>query len=194
MSLVFCHPLDTAKARLQTLPSNKVIYRNGLHVLRHSLKTEGFRSWYRGFAITFWGAAPGCCLYLTTYEESKGFLNSYYKNTPSFLIHFGAGMMAETLSCLFWVPIDVIKERLQVQNNNTSIKNNGYKNTSHAIRSIWKGEGIRGIYKGYGATLLSFGPFSALYFLFYEKFKEKAQRMMAVDSVNDLPFWMIMTG
>ena len=34
---------------------------------------------------------------------------------------------------------------------------------------ISKQEGLRGIYKGYWATLLSFGPFSALYFGLYEK-------------------------
>ena len=32
-------------------------------------------------------------------------------------------------------------------------------------------EGVRGIYRAYGATVCSFGPFSALYFLFYEYFK-----------------------
>ena len=30
---------------------------------------------------------------------------------------------------------------------------------------------MRGIYKAYGATVMSFGPFSALYFMFYEYFK-----------------------
>lgn len=32
--------------------------------------------------------------------------------------------------------------------------------------------GFGGIYKGYGATILSFGPYSALYFLFYERMKD----------------------
>ena len=40
-----------------------------------------------------------------------------------------------------------------------------------AIRQILKYEGVRGIYKAYGATVFSFGPFSALYFLFYENIK-----------------------
>ena len=30
---------------------------------------------------------------------------------------------------------------------------------------------MRGLYRAYGATVLSFGPFSAFYFLFYETFK-----------------------
>ncbi len=32
-------------------------------------------------------------------------------------------------------------------------------------------EGVRGLYRAYFATITSFGPFSALFFMFYEKFK-----------------------
>ena len=42
-------------------------------------------------------------------------------------------------------------------------------------------EGARGLYRAYGATVMSFGPFSALYFLFYEKLKEKAANFTAAD-------------
>lgn len=62
--------------------------------------------------------------------------------------------------------MDVVKERLQVQSNRQDLN---YKGNIDAFRTIFKEEGLRGIYKGYGATLLSFGPYSALYFLFYEK-------------------------
>ena len=40
------------------------------------------------------------------------------------------------------------------------------------MKQIVKVEGVRGLYRAYGATVMSFGPFSALYFLFYEKLKE----------------------
>ena len=46
-----------------------------------------------------------------------------------------------------------------------------YKSDFDAIRSTVKAEGFRGLYKAYAATVLSFGPFSALYFYFYETFK-----------------------
>ena len=32
-------------------------------------------------------------------------------------------------------------------------------------------EGLSGIYRGYGATIASFGPYSAFYFMFYEQIK-----------------------
>mmetsp|Transcript_21337 Transcript_21337/g.65060 ORF Transcript_21337/g.65060 Transcript_21337/m.65060 type:complete len:202 (-) Transcript_21337:1089-1694(-) len=87
-------------------------------------------------------------------------------------------MAAEAISCLIFVPVDVIKERLQVQSTGEYAGKSRftrgvtpYHNSLDALRSIAHTEGLRGIYKGYGATLLSYGPFSALYFLFYEQFK-----------------------
>ena len=35
----------------------------------------------------------------------------------SFAVHFAAGILAETVACLVYVPVDVIKERLQIQQN-----------------------------------------------------------------------------
>jgi len=74
-------------------------------------------------------------------------------------------MFAETIACMMFVPIDVIKERRQVQSD---LKTFNYKSDLDAIKQIAKVEGVRGMYKAYGATVLSFGPFSALYFMFYE--------------------------
>ena len=50
-----------------------------------------------------------------------------------------------------------------------------YKYTSDfdAIKQIKRTEGIRGLYRAYAATVFSFGPFSALYFYFYESLKGK---------------------
>jgi len=46
-----------------------------------------------------------------------------------------------------------------------------YHSDFDAIKQILRSEGVWGIYKAYGATVFSFGPFSALYFMFYEKLK-----------------------
>jgi hypothetical protein len=50
---------------------------------------------------------------------------------------------------------------------------------------ISKQEGISGIYKGYNATLLSYGPFSALYFLFYEELKSTYGTPKQTSSTNN---------
>lgn len=62
----------------------------------------------------------------------------------------------------------MVKERLQVQTVKTS-SSTAYTSSLDALQKIYALEGLRGIYKGYSATLFSYGPFSALYFLLYEK-------------------------
>mmetsp|Transcript_11308 Transcript_11308/g.17332 ORF Transcript_11308/g.17332 Transcript_11308/m.17332 type:complete len:204 (-) Transcript_11308:518-1129(-) len=81
-------------------------------------------------------------------------------------------MVAEAIACVIYVPVDVLKERMQV--NYSSQHPSYYKNAWHGLSEIWKFEGLAGIYRGYGATLMSFGPFSALYFCFYEQLKSFA--------------------
>ena len=61
-----------------------------------------------------------------------------------------------------------------------------YRNDIDAVRQILRVEGIRGLYRAYGATVMSFGPFSALYFLFYEKFKERAVQFTAQDYLKKM--------
>ena len=61
-----------------------------------------------------------------------------------------------------------------------------YRNDLDAIRQIMKTEGTRGLYRAYGATVGSFGPFSALYFLFYEKLKEWTVHFTADDYMRKL--------
>ena len=61
---------------------------------------------------------------------------------------------------------------------------------------------MAGIYKGYAATLASFGPFSALYFMFYERCKSETRQYLfdphqqqPKSAINkmELPFyWLVL--
>ena len=112
--------------------------------------------------------APASCLFFGSYESIKYIQKkqNYYKN--QMLMDFISGMGAEVVSCVLWVPIDVIKERLQVQND---LKLYNYKGSIDAVRQITKGEGYLGLYRAYGATILSFGPFIGINLMLYEKVK-----------------------
>mmetsp|Transcript_2136 Transcript_2136/g.4097 ORF Transcript_2136/g.4097 Transcript_2136/m.4097 type:complete len:201 (+) Transcript_2136:373-975(+) len=112
------------------------------------------------------------------------------RDYPS-ICHFCSGFMAETVSCVLWVPIDVVKERLQVQSD----LNTQYRGNLDAVRTIWKSEGWNGIYKGYGATIISFGPFTAIFLMLSERFKVMAMDYLNAKSEKDVPFWMfVCTG
>mmetsp|Transcript_33868 Transcript_33868/g.36550 ORF Transcript_33868/g.36550 Transcript_33868/m.36550 type:complete len:327 (-) Transcript_33868:98-1078(-) len=163
------HPLDTAKARLQSLSGTS--YHGPFDVLRSTFRNEGIIGLYRGFGTVIIGGTPGTIIYLCSYDIFKDRLSSASEhNEESSVVHFMSGILAETVACVVYVPVDVIKERLQIQytrKTDKALYNNGWD----ALIKISKTEGISGIYKGYGATLASYGPFSAFYFAFYEQFK-----------------------
>lgn len=182
-------------------------YRGPVDVLTKTWKTEGLRGLYRGFGIILVGGTPGTMLYLCSYDAIKRRLTNWWETTAFnfssskdqgitssnrsssssgdeyFMVHFFSGMLAETIACVIYVPVDVIKERLQVQQRQLAVPNLSstgssyhYRGSLDALIQIGRNEGVAGIYRGYFATLASFGPFSALYFVFYERTKHWARQ------------------
>ncbi|KAL7496769.1 hypothetical protein ACHAWT_004916 [Skeletonema menzelii] len=150
---------------------------------------------------------PGTVLYLTGYayfrdafsslasnwggSSGSTFNNSNNKPILShgqeFAVHFSSGMLAEAVTCIVYVPVDVVKERMQVQSRESLVSHNDslrkpqsyhYNGSLDALQQIIRTEGMKGIYRGYWATLASFGPFSALYFVFYERCKVWSKEML----------------
>ena len=128
-------------------------------VLRQTIRTEGIRGWYRGFGAILVGGTPGTMVYLCSYEMIKKRLSTISNsNDESFVVHFASGMLAETIACIVYVPVDVIKERLQVQQQQqrgtgAASSQQQYHGSFDAMRKIMKNKGLGGIYNGYGATL-----------------------------------------
>jgi hypothetical protein len=128
-------------------------------------------------------------LYFSCYELFKGWAARELPSAPSAAVHFAAGMLAESVSCVLWVPIDVVKERQQVAVTTAAQHR---PSTLNVVRQIFRTEGIRGVYRGYAATLASFGPFSALYFVFYERLKAEAEQATRTAHGSLLPLpWQV---
>lgn len=151
------HPVDTIKARMQVnvgAAQGRASYSTTLSGLRHVFHSEGLRGLYRGFGIAFWGGAPGACTYFTGYELTRNKLQEYEwgRKYPS-MVHLAAGFCAEAGSCVFWVPIDVVKETLQVQPYSAEGKAPAggqgiyYKNSLHTMRTVYRSRGFQGVYR-----------------------------------------------
>jgi len=157
------YPVDTCKARIQVVSHGSVgIWATASRVI----KLEGISGLYRGFGVSAFGSIPATCLYFGTFEVTRTV--PLLRDCSPFIRDFTAGFVAEAVSCLIWVPVDVSKERLQTQ---SLLKVFRYTGSANAIKTILFTDGVRQLYRGYYATLLSFGPFSALYFMFYEYLK-----------------------
>ena len=117
------HPIDTIKAKLQviSLPGvNSQSIRgeasNGksliMNIARETIRSEGIRGLYKGFGIHVGGGIPAGGIYYGSYEFfKKTTLQMPYLQKHPFLAYLMGGIFAETISCIIFVPVDVIKER-----------------------------------------------------------------------------------
>jgi len=85
-----------------------------------------------------------------------------------------AGAAGGFTSGIVTCPLDVIKTKLQAQGgfrvNKTT--NAAYRGLIGTGRTIWREEGLRGLYRGLGPIILGYLPTWAVWFTVYGKSKE----------------------
>lgn len=80
-----------------------------------------------------------------------------------------AGGSAGMLACTLTYPLDLVRTRLAAQ---TTVQH--YNGLFHALYTIAKEEGARGLYRGLPPTLVGVGPNLAINFAAYETFRKLA--------------------
>lgn len=168
VSRTFVHPLDTIRSRLMVSTGKSCTFGS---IAQDLIRADGFRGLYRGFGISVVMQAPAISTFLTTYDWAKvrlteqQLVRSEYLQVTSPAVHLVCGFVAETVSAVFWVPMEVIKQRAQVRSvlkTSTSLS---------ILRDLLRYEGPANLFKGYGLTVGVFGPYSMIYFMCYERFK-----------------------
>lgn len=102
-----------------------------------------------------------------------------YKNIikPSF-----NGFLSKMTTTLILYPLSTIRTRIQQNQfikeeiNETLIfdkQHSKYKNIQDVIFKIWGLEGFKGFYKGITASIMRSAPANAVFFFFYEFFKNQ---------------------
>lgn len=145
-------PIDTIKTRLQSE--------------RGFIRSGGFRGIYKGLAPAAAGSAPTAALFFCTYDGLKSHLGQLATKSQQPYVHMASAACAEIVACLIRVPVEIAKQRRQA----LSIK---YNTSSVGILyNALKTEGIRrGLYRGFGTTIMREVPFSFIQFPLWEYFK-----------------------
>ena len=163
------YPIDSAKTLRQSNPN---AYSSVKDALLEMLRSKhAIQRIYKGILPAAIGAIPSSALYFGAYESSKVTLqriagsdtNSETGYRKRLFIHGLAAASGNVLSSFVFVPKEVIKQQLQIKS--------GVAKTT--IRSIVQEKGIRGLYAGYGATLLRNIPSATIRFVLYEELKRK---------------------
>ncbi|PWA78925.1 folate transporter 1, chloroplastic [Artemisia annua] len=83
-----------------------------------------------------------------------------------------AGSAAGLATVTFSHPLDVVRTRFQVNDGRNPLLPS-YKNTPHALFTIARSEGLRGLYAGFYPAVLGSTISWGLYFYFYSKAKQR---------------------
>ncbi|CAF2943731.1 unnamed protein product [Rotaria sp. Silwood2] len=102
---------------------------------------------------------PSSALFFLSYNLTKRTLSI----SSQWKTHMIAATFGEISACLIRVPVEVIKQRAQVNRN---------LRLSTIAKSCLHNEGLLGLYRGYFATLSREIPFSIIQFPLWELFKE----------------------
>ncbi|CAM6101854.1 unnamed protein product [Calypogeia fissa] len=169
------HPLDTVRIRLQqprVVPSLAPTTCMGL--LRHIAKTEGPLALYKGMTSPLSTIAFQNAVAFQTYAAFSRALQGNQTNEPLSLDKVAlAGVGAGTLQTLILTPVDLIKIRLQLLTIRVPSRQPvSAPGPVDVMRDILRRDGIRGLYRGLGITVLRDAPSHAVYFGTYEFTRE----------------------
>ena len=133
---------------------------NPMKMLMELFKNEGVKGLWRGNLVNCMKVAPTTAVKFFVTENLKRFARDYYskKNMKlPFAVNFGIGAMGAICSTMVSHPIDVIRTRMSIE----TTKVRKYDTFFGTASTIIKEEGISGLYKGLGFSILSVTPFQA---------------------------------
>lgn len=111
-------------------------------------------------------------IYMGTGVKNKGKTSSFVQSMVS-----GAG--AGFITTCLCAPLDVAKVRTQVQGSVGEIK---YFGVTQTLKTIFREEGVKGLYRGLGPALCTVPVFWGIYWTTYERLKEHFKEVYPTSS------------
>lgn len=181
-SCVTCmlYPLSVIKTR-QMVDGSAVGSRPppAMSIVKDIVKERGIPGLYRGFGTIVVGTLPIRFVYLSTLEvvKARARLVCEALDLPPMahgIADAAGGATASMCSQVLGVPVDIISQRQMVQgvavraaSGEGTVRLRGYRNGLHALREIIAAEGVLGLYRGFGASIATLVPGSAIWWGFY---------------------------
>ncbi|CAI9759592.1 unnamed protein product [Fraxinus pennsylvanica] len=171
------YPIVVLKTRQQVM-LNEI---SSLKMASSILKFEGYRGFYRGFGTSLMGTIPARALYMGALEVTKGNVGNLATGrlglssaSASAIANAAAGLSAAMAAQLVWTPIDVVSQRLMVQGgtggckaSSCSVGSKTYNGGIDAFKKIIYADGVRGLYRGFGISILTYAPSNAVWWASY---------------------------
>ena len=185
---VFLYPLTVVKTRLQVQRGKYPVYSGTFDAFVKIIRQEGFQGLYKGFMINTFQVVSGIG-YLLTYEKVRHLVGTYGSsdNRIKGLIGGGVGSL---VSQTIITPFDVISQHMMVISDSKKTPGGGtggsrkfssfanpllikrsetlkYGLSIAVVRELYRTDGLKGFYRGYVASLTTYVPSSACWWMFY---------------------------
>lgn len=185
ISTIVLQPLDVIKTRMQMSDAyNRSVHlQPALSLQPNASVVETFRGIIRQDQVSgLWrGVVPsvlrntiGVGVYFVTLNAITARLSA----PDGSLSHFStlaAGASARSLAVVLLCPLSIVKTRME-----TVEYSRKYTGVAHAIATIARQEGPRGLFSGLFPAILRDAPFSAMYMLIYLRTKESLGRAVGL--------------
>ncbi|XP_059666110.1 uncharacterized protein LOC132311950 isoform X2 [Cornus florida] len=171
LSSFLMHPIDTIKTQVQasTLTFPEIISK---------IPEIGVHGLYRGSIPTVLGQFSSHGLRTGIFEASKLVLINVAPTLPEIQVQTVASFCSTFLGTVARIPCEVLKQRLQA---------GIFDNVGQAIVGTWHQDGLKGFFRGTGATLCREIPFYVVGAGLYAESKKVVQKLLG----RDLEPWEI---
>ncbi|KZO93277.1 putative mitochondrial deoxynucleotide carrier protein [Calocera viscosa TUFC12733] len=166
------YPFDLLRTRFAAQGSgDQRIYTSLVHAVRTIYTNEGIPGFFQGVTAGVGQVIPYMGLFFATYEPTRAFLTRHNEAGALSLSGYEsavAGGLASTVAKTGVFPLDLIRKRLQVQGPTRNKYLQKDIEVYQGMRVIVQREGIRGLYRGLGVSLVKAAPNSAITMWCYE--------------------------
>jgi hypothetical protein len=193
------HPLDTAKVLMQAQPGRVVGGSSTLRCLVDVLRTRGVvKGWYAGGGAALAANAAENSLLFMSYNQIKGGVDEALASLDvaaerkTFAAGAVAGGLGSLVTSVALCPIEMIKMRMQTGES---------AGISRCAADIVRASGLRGLFKGFGATVMREAPGNVAFFGTYEAslallrrhgvFGTDDARVLTAGGMGGVGFWLV---
>ena len=152
-------PLDVLRARAMVRPGVRGVLAEAALLLNR----EGVRAFYKGLPVHLLASIPSNGIFYATYEAVKAGLAPHLASAA--VTHAVSAAAACVASLAIYTPMEVVKQRTMVQTG---------KSSAAVLRSVLREGGPALLYRGVGASALTWVPYFSLYFAAYEALTRRA--------------------
>eukprot|EP01060_Flectonema_neradi_P032246 TRINITY_DN5093_c0_g3_i1.p1 TRINITY_DN5093_c0_g3~~TRINITY_DN5093_c0_g3_i1.p1 ORF type:complete len:305 (+),score=48.91 TRINITY_DN5093_c0_g3_i1:50-916(+) len=166
-------PVERVKClmQLQEIGLTKTKYRNFVHCGMSTLKEGGISNLYKGHGSMLLREIPGNAAWYGCYEFFSGVFCNQLACKKDELPSTYVALAGALGGCAYWsafFPADVVGSRMR-----------GADATSFSatFKEIYTKQGVGGLYKGWGVTMVRAFPANAAIFVVYEKAKKELDKV-----------------